>query len=202
MAASQGRATGLPTVLLARAVSILLHPVVVMLVAAGVAAGAAEGRPTLLWQALGLTFATAAVVMGYSVWQARSGRWSHVDATQRQERSQLNRFASWLLIGSAGALALAGTDRGIVAAIGLSGAVVLAGHLLGSRLKASLHTAFAMFAALITWPHAVAFCALLLSVPVVAWSRLVLRRHGFAEVVVGAGIGALCGLVFQLLMRA
>lgn len=201
MTIRHGPATASATVLAARAVSILLHPVVVMLAAAGVAAGAVEGRPGLVWQALGITLATAAVVMGYSAWQARSGRWSHIDASQRHERSQLNRFASWLLLGLAVALALAGADRGIVAAIGLSGVVVLAGHLLRGRLKASLHVAFAMFAALITWPHPVAFCALLLAALVVAWSRLVLRRHGFAEVVVGAGLGAVCGLVFQLAVR-
>ena len=187
----------LTTQRLAGAASIIFHPAVVMVGAAVVATGAAEGGARLRWQALGLTLAAAVVVMGYSAWQTRSGRWTHIDASERHERAQLNRFASWLLLGIAAILAVLGSHRGIVAAIGLSGLIVLAGHLLRGWLKASLHVAFAMFAACIAWPHAAAFATLLVATVVVAWSRLVLRRHAPREVVAGAALGAVCGLVFQ-----
>ena len=186
----------------ARWASILIHPVVVMMVAAAVATGAGDPAPGRVWQALGLTLAAAAVVMIYSVLQTRSGRWSHIDASQPHERSQLNRFASWVLLGLAAILAVAGADRGVVAAIGLSGVIVLVGHVLRGQLKISLHVAFAMFAACIVWPQAVAFAGLLAAAVVVAWSRLTLRRHGISEVLVGAATGLACGVAFQLAVNA
>lgn len=186
----------------ARLASILIHPVVVMMVAAAVATNAGDPAPGRVWQALGLTLAAAAVVMIYSALQTRSGRWSHIDASQPHERSQLNRFASWVLLGLAAMLAVAGSDRGVVAAIGLSGVIVLVGHVLRGRLKISLHVAFAMFAACIVWPQAVAFAGLLAAAVVVAWSRLILRRHGMSEVLVGAVTGLACGVAFQLAVNA
>src|SRR5690606_32754183 len=120
-----------------------------------------------------------------------------IDASERHERAQLNRFASWLLLGIAAILAVLGSHRGIVAAIGLSGLIVLAGHLLRGWLRASLHVAFAMFAACIAWPHAAAFATLVVATGVVAWSRLVLRRHALGEVGAGAGWGAVCGRAFR-----
>jgi membrane-associated phospholipid phosphatase len=187
---------------LARLVSIVAHPAVVMAIAAAVAGGAGDDASGLRWQSLGFTLAAVAAVMLYSVWQARSGRWAHIDASQRHERSQLNRFASWLLLGLAALLALAGTQPGIVAAIGLAGLVILAGHLLRGRLKSSLHVAFAVFAAGLVWPHPLACAGLLLAAAVVGWSRVALGRHALSEVLVGAVLGALAGAAFQLLAHA
>lgn len=186
----------------ARLASILIHPAVVMVIAAAIAAGVTDRGTGLVWQALGVAVAAAVVVMVYSALQARSGRWSHIDASRPNERSQLNRFASWALLGLTAVLALIGTDRGIVVAIGLSALIVFAGHLLRGRLKTSLHVAFAAFATCIVWPHPVAFAALLLATLVVAWSRLVLRRHQVSELIVGAVIGLVCGVVFQWVVNA
>ena len=172
-----------------------------MVIAAAIAAGVTD-RGAAVWRALGATVAAAVVVMLYSALQTRSGRWSHIDASQRHERSQLNRFASWLLLALAAVLAATGTNRGMVVAIALSGLIVFASHLLRGRLKSSLHVAFAAFAACIVWPHPVAFAALLLATLVVAWSRLALRRHDLSELIVGAVLGLACGVGFQLVVNA
>ncbi len=180
----------------ARLVSILAHPVVVMTVAAAVAAG---GRASgVVWQALAAVAVAAMVVMFYSAWKTRTGHWAHIDASNRHERSQLNRFASGVLLAMAAVLALAGVHRGIVIAIALSGLIVFTAQLLRGRLKSSLHVAFAVFAACIGWPQPVAVAGFLLATLLVAWSRIALRRHQSAELVVGAGIGLVCGVVFQL----
>lgn len=183
---------------LARLVSILFHPVPVMAVATVVAARGAAAPDGLLWQALAAVAVAAAAVMLYSARQARSGRWAHIDASNRHERSQLNRFACWLLLGLAVLLAVGGAHRAIVLAIALSGLVVLAGHVLRRRLKSSLHMAFAMFAACIVWPQALAAAVLLAGAAALAWSRLALGRHTRAEVLSGAAIGLAAGLLMQL----
>ena len=186
----------------ARLASILIHPAVVMAVAASIAAGAARPGSNVAWQAPGVAVMAAVVVMAYSTWQARSGRWSHIDASQGHERSQLNRFASGVLLALAAVLAATGSHPAIVIAIALSGLIVLIAQLLRGRLKSSLHVAFAAFAACIVWPHPWAFVALLLATVVVAWSRLVLRRHDVSELVVGAVIGLACGGLNNLLVAA
>lgn len=147
--------------------------------------------------ALSLVAVAVAGVMLYSVYKARSGAWSHIDASEKHERSQLNRFASFALLAFAGVLMLTGSHPRMVAAIGLSGALILAGHLLKGRLKPSLHVAFAAFAAGIVWPDAVPVAALLAATAAVAWSRLVLCRHSASDVVVGAALGLVCGVAFQ-----
>ena len=177
----------------ARLASILIHPAVVMAVAASIAAGAARPGSNVAWQAPGVAVMAAVVVMAYSTWQARSGRWSHIDASQGHERSQLNRFASWVLLALAGLLAANGVHPGIVIAIALSGLIVLSAHLLRGRLKSSLHVAFAVFATCLVWSHPWAFAVLLLATCVVAWSRRVLGRHEVSELIVGAVIGTACG---------
>ena len=182
----------------ARLTSILLHPAVVMMVAATIAAGGVDHDGAPKWQALGIAVVAAVVVMLYSALQARSGRWAHIDASQQHERSQLNRFASWVLLGLAALLAAIGTHRGIVIAVGLSGLIILIGHMLSGRLKSSLHVAFAAFAACMVWPRPWAFVALLLATGLVAWSRLALRRHEVSELIVGATTGMACGVAFQL----
>ena len=184
----------------ARLVSILVHPVVVMAAAAVVAAGDGPS-PALRWQALAVVVVAATGVMLYSLSQTRSGRWVHIDASHRHERAQLNRFACWLLFALAAGLALAGAHDGIVAAIALSGSIVLAGHVLRDRLKSSLHVAFATFATCIAWPHVAAAGVLLAATVAVAWSRLVLRRHVPAELLSGSLLGAAAGAALHAIVQ-
>ncbi|MBJ6979362.1 MULTISPECIES: hypothetical protein [unclassified Luteimonas] len=186
---------------LARGISILCHPVPLMAVASAVATGA--GAPSgLQRQVLASVALAAGAVMLYSVAKARSGRWAHIDASQRHERAEFNRFASWLFFGLALALAAAGAHRDVVVAVALPGAIVLGGRLLHGRLKSSLHVAFAAFAAGIAWPHALASGLLLAAMLAVAWSRWVLGRHVAAELLSGAGLGLAAGVAFQVTTRA
>lgn len=175
-----------------RWISILFHPVPVMVAASLAATRSAPAA--LKWQALVGVTAAAAVLMAYSAAQARSGRWRHVDASERHERAELNHFASWLFFGLAAALAMGGVHRDAVVAVALAGGIVLASRLLGARLKSSLHVAFAAYAACIAWPHALAW-VLMAALPAVAWSRYKLGRHVIAELLSGALLGSSAGAV-------
>lgn len=180
---------------LARLASVLIHPAVVMPLAAAVATRHANSD--LQRTAFALAILAAAGVMLYSLIKFKSGSWSHIDASEGHERAQLNKFASVGLLVLAGVLALTGSRLVVVAAIGFSGALILLGHLLRHRLKPSLHVAFAAFAACIVWPSSGAFVALLAAAIVVAWSRLVLSRHCTSEIIVGGALGVACGVAFQ-----
>jgi len=180
----------------ARAVSILGHPMLVLPVAALLLATRTLGVREAAWMALGFA-AFAALVMGWSGWQVRRGRWQHVDASRHEERRTLNRF---LLV----ALALAAmlgwvAGQPVQLALGLVlAAVLIAVAMLGARwCKLSLHMAFVIYAAILLsqihpgWGIAgLAFAAL------VAWSRLKLRRHVPRDLVAGALAGACAGGLF------
>jgi hypothetical protein len=183
----------------ARAVSIIGHPAAVMTLAAGVAAAGGDAAPRTVMGIVLATAAVALVVVAFTVVRTRSGRWAHVDASARHERAEFNVFAGALMLTLAVAGHLVHAPPALVVAFALAGLLVVGGHLLRHRLKASLHVGFALFAAGIAWPHVPATAALLAVAGLVAWSRLQLRRHTRADVVAGALLGAACGLLYHVL---
>jgi hypothetical protein len=177
----------------ARAVSIAGHPGVLMPAAVVIAA---PGH--LRSAALGVSLACAFAVLGYSLYKARRGDWVHVDASVPAERAQFNSRIGLGLILAAGVLWLAGLNVGFPSVVGLSGLIVAVGHLFRGVAKLSLHVAFAVFATFLVWPNQIAAIGLVLAAAGVAWSRLALRRHVAADVVLGTLAGVAAGLAFHL----
>jgi len=186
------------TLVLARALSIVGHPILAM-PASVLVLTLLRGEAQQAW-AMAWAFASiAALVMAYSAWQVRCGQWAHVDASQHRERRTLNRFL--LVVLAAGALVSLWSDvsREFVLGLALSASMVLVALLTQRWCKLSLHVAFALFAALLLalagmWPLIIGLAFALL----VAWSRLHLQRHTLRDVVAGAAAGFMAGLVFHL----
>lgn len=177
---------------LARAVSVAGHPAVLMPVAALVTAS-----PPMAPGVIVASLACASAILGYSYYKLRRGDWVHVDASLPAERAQLNSRVGGGLLVAAAVLWLAGLDAGFPLAVGLSGLIVAVGHLFRSVAKLSLHVAFAVFAAVLVWPNHVASGGLALAAVGIAWSRLALRRHVAADIILGALAGAAAGLAFH-----
>ena len=181
---------------LARALSILGHPMLVLPMAVLAVAWARGDAQTAMWSAAGFA-AFAALVMGYSWWQVRRGRWGHVDASATHERSTLNRFL--LVALTAGALLVAWRGGQPLFALGLalSAAMILAAMLTARWCKLSLHLAFVVFAAcLLRDLGTVWMLTALVFAAAVAWSRLALQRHTRRDLVAGGIAGAMAGLAF------
>lgn len=178
---------------LARTVSIAGHPAVLMSVAAAIAAPA-HIRST----ALAVSLFCACGVLGYSLYKARRGEWAHIDASVPTERAELNVRVGAGLLAIAGALWVAGLHVGFPLVVGLSGLIVVAGHLFRGVAKLSLHVAFALFAALLAWPNHIAAATLALAAVGVAWSRLALQRHVAGDTILGAFAGAAAGVAFHI----
>jgi hypothetical protein len=149
--------------------------------------------------ALAISIACAAAALGYSLYKARRGDWAHIDASAPAERMQLNSRVGIGLLAAAGVLWLTGMHVGFPLVVGLSGLIVVVGHAFRGVAKLSLHVAFAIFAAFLVWPNLVASAALTLVALVVAWSRLALRRHVAADIILGTLVGAAAGLAFHML---
>lgn len=185
----------------ARALSVFGHPILVLPMAV-LALMLAQGDTHMAaWSAVGFGAFTA-LVMGYSWWQVRRGRWTHVDASATHERSALNRFL--LIVLTAGALLVAWRGGQPLFALGLalSAAMILVAVLTSRWWKLSLHLAFVVFAACLLRELGTAWMlAALLFAVAVAWSRLALQRHTRRDLVAGVVTGAVAGLAFWPLAR-
>jgi membrane-associated phospholipid phosphatase len=180
---------------LARAVSIAGHPVVVL--PGAIFAGAwGTAPPNVVRQAVLSAMLVGAAVMVYSAVQVRRGRWSHIDASVREERQQLNLFLALLLVVVAAALWATGRPWRVVAGVASAALVVAVAHATRRWLKISLHVAYATFAAAFLWPRVGGMLVLLACAVAIAWSRLALSRHTRLEVVGGAVLGVAVGALF------
>ncbi len=180
-------------VAVARAISIVGHPVVLVLVAALIAASTRGASLQQLRLIGGALVTLGIIVLGFSWWQVRAGRWSHVDASVRNERNSLNVFLVVLLLLSAVLLWFLTRRPYMPVALALSGALIVTALLIARWVKVSLHVAFAAFATALLWPIKLAFVVGVLVTAAVVWSRLVLGRHVAADVMAGFLLGAAAG---------
>ena len=180
-------------VAVARVVSIVGHPVVLVLVAALIAASTRGASLQQLQLVGGALVALGVIVLGFSWVQVRAGRWSHVDASVRSERSALNVFIVVLCFLSAMLLWFLTRRLSMSVALALSGALALVALLVARWVKVSLHAAFAAFATTLLWPITLAVAGGVLATAGVVWSRLVLGRHVAADVMAGLLLGVAAG---------
>jgi membrane-associated phospholipid phosphatase len=188
--AAQPLATRPPVI--ARVISIVLHPFVMVaaMVVVGGSRQPAGAQP--LGSALMIALASMVPVALLIVRQVRRGRWATVDASNVRERpilfvvtlAALAAVLGWLLVTNPGSFLI----RGLM----VTGAMVALSAALTRWVKVSLHLAFAAMAAttMAVLRSPVGYVLLAL-VPVLGWSRVALGRHRWVEVALGAGLGAL-----------
>ena len=196
------RATGTPDataahVPFARAVSIVLHPFVVApLLALAAEPRAARVRPTMVALAVLLVLVLPLALLTWR--QVRRGAWTTVDASRPADRPVLFAVtagalaALWLALG---ALAPGSATRGNVG--GLLGLVALCA-VVTRWVKLSLHLLVATLA--VTVLHGrfpLASGALAGALPLLGWSRVALGRHRWREVIAGAALGVVAGVLLR-----
>jgi membrane-associated phospholipid phosphatase len=182
---------------IARWVSIVAHPLLLALVLVGVSAAKLQGGREAA-QLLGLT----AIVVVIPLWvfisrKWRSGAWDTIDASAPKNRPLLY-LRALLLMGVLTVCIglLSGWNaawlRGCIAVLGMIGVAAI----LNRWIKLSNHIAFAAFAAVVLlrvdWRIG---APVMLVLPLLAWSRIALGRHSWAEVFGGACLGAAAGLL-------
>ena len=146
-------------------------------------------------RAVGVTALFTIVPLAVLMWrQVRRGRWENADASNRAERPILYLVLGIALVALLAYLVLLRTQsfmvRGVLVTFGMMAVCALATR----WVKVSLHMAFATLAATaLAIMRSPAGYALLLALPVLAWSRLTLERHSRAEVALGTIIGAAAG---------
>ena len=183
----------------ARAVSIAGHPAIILPAAVLIAALTRGASLRQLWL-IGGAFATiGAVVVGFSWFQVRSGRWSHVDASARAERNSLNVFLAAISASVAAVLWYVTRTPSLPLGFALAAALVVTALLLSRWVKVSLHVAFAAFATAFLWPNGLAVVAGVMFTAALVWSRLVLGRHVAGDIATGLLLGAAAGSAYHML---
>ena len=134
----------------------------------------------------------------WNEYHRRTGRYTNFDVSLRKQRYSLYLWMLFLGTVVFGFLWLSDQPRSV-----LSGGLVLlqlllVSFLLNFRIKISLHLAIAAYISIALFPINFALGgALIVFLPLIAWSRWQLDRHRVIELVVGAILGLICG--FQLL---
>jgi hypothetical protein len=184
---------------LARAISIVGHPIVIV-PAAVLMVASTRGASLQQVCVVGAVFATiGAVVIGFSWLQVRSGRWSHIDASARSERYSLNILLATICASVAAMLWYVTRKPSLALGFAFAAALVVMALLLMKWVKVSLHVAFAAFATVFLWPNRLAVAAGVVFIAALVWSRLVLGRHVAADIATGLLLGATAGIAYQML---
>ena len=180
--------------MIARWLSILFHPFVMVGVMVGTAAAARQTASEALRTVAIVALFTIVPLMILMVRQVRRGAWTNVDASNRAERPLL------YVVGGVALAALLTYElvlrphsfmvRGTMATLAMLAACALATR----WIKVSLHMAFASLAATsLALARSPVGYALLMVLPALVWSRLTLERHTLPEVALGTIIGAAAG---------
>ena len=176
---------------IARWISILAHPFVMVAVLVAVPA-MRQSSGNAVQSELVVVLAVVVPIAVLMVRQVRRGRWSNVDASKPSERPALFLVALTGLVAALGWLLLNDPHSFLVRGMLVTAAFLLLAAVLTRWVKLSLHVAFAALAAtaLVLLGSAVGY-ALVAVVPMVFWSRLVLARHSVHELLVGLALGVL-----------
>ena len=185
---------------IARLLSIVFHPFVMIGVMVGVAAASRQTAGETA-RSVGLVALFTIAPLAVLMWrQVRRGRWENADASNQADRPVLYIAGSIAVIALLGYLLLLRPQsfmvRGVVATLGMLAVCGAATR----WIKVSLHMAFASLAttALVLMRAPIGY-ALLLALPALIWSRLVLHRHTPIELALGTIIGAGTGAALHYL---
>jgi membrane-associated phospholipid phosphatase len=178
---------------LATVISMVGSPPVLGIAATGLTASVLsnQGRradQAWLWAVVSALLAIVAP-LAYILWLLRHGRVSDIDLQIREQRARplvvsvISSGLAWavLQVGRAPAELVA-----LAAALWVQTAIILGITL---RWKISMHSSAAAGAGTLVWALTGTILPLLVLVPLVAWSRVRLRRHTLGQTVAGAALG-------------
>ena len=174
--------------MIARWVSILFHPFVMVGVMASVAAASRQSAGRAVRNVAVVVLFTLVPIAVLMVRQVRHGKWENPDASNRAERPILYFTAGAALLAY---LLIVSPDSGMRRGVGVTLGMMAACAVATRWVKVSLHMAFSTLTAItLALMRSPVGYALLLALPVIMWSRLTLRRHTGIEVALGTIIGA------------
>ncbi len=174
---------------LAFVISLVGSPPTMALYAMVAVALALNTRQTWLWAGLYLLLAVLIPLL-FLIVQVQMGNVTDMDIHLREQRqgslfaTTLGSAISWL------AMTVGGAHEMVRFMVGLAVAQWLAIYLITLHWKISVHSTTATGISLfVVWAFGMSMLPVLLIIPVIAWSRVKLRRHTPLQTLAGIGLG-------------
>ena len=146
----------------------------------------------------------ALLFLPIAIWiqiRVRTGRYSDFDVSRREDRKTMYPMVLVLILFATGLLFFTRQPKMLSVGMLCVSTMIVVAYLTNQWIKISLHTVFCFFFALVAIKISVAWLApMLIFAVLVAFSRLILKRHRVVELMAGAGLGLLTGslLLFAL----
>lgn len=135
-----------------------------------------------------------------TLWGVRKGTYTNLDISDQSQRQRWFIAITLLLLVVTVIIWIIEPNRTLRLGTACACVLLLVSQLVNTRIKASMHLAFHTFVGLLIL-HINGFVGIvfLLFTPLLAWSRLHLKRHVLEEVLVGITLGTLFGLAFWVI---
>ena len=130
----------------------------------------------------------------------RSGKYTNLDVSDRVQRQRWFMVTTVLLLIVTAIIWITEQNWSLRLGMVCAFLLLLISQLVNTRIKASMHLAFHVYLSLLVLHmNLIAGVCFLLFAPLLAWSRLYLKRHIAKEVVVGMALGCLFGFAFWII---
>lgn len=145
---------------------------------------------TTIWALLSSFFVgLVAIFVFYGV---KRGFFSDYDVSKRQERTALFAFTGFISLLYFIVAFLLNGPRILLIGLGVLLFGIFLAQIINKKIKASIHlAAFSAFLIIVGILYGGIFWMLLMLIPVVAWSRIMLKKHVLSETIVGTILGTL-----------
>ena len=154
----------------------------------------------LAWTFVSILFASLVGV--FVVLAVRQGIFSDFDISKRQERTPVFIFTCLLSVLYFLIVFLLNGPRVLLIALGALLLGVIIADIINRKIKASIHLAvFSSFSVIMGILYGGIFWALLLIAPLVAWSRVKLKKHEPLETIVGGLVGIIIVLMLYVVVK-
>lgn len=189
-------------ILLARFISLIFNPVFLLIPTPYllVLRSTGDASQAMTWTLISMFFVMLiGICLGIGV---RKGYFTDFDVSRREERPLLFLFV--LLVGALYFVSLLYLDAPVVLFILLACifASVLLLSFINTKIKASIHvatiSAFVITLGLLYGPQ---YLFLILIVPIVAWSRVKIKRHTVREIIAGASLGISLTVILYTIVK-
>ncbi|WP_353195822.1 hypothetical protein [Parapedobacter defluvii] len=134
-----------------------------------------------------------------TLWGVRKGTYTNLDVSDQGQRQKWFIATTLLLLIVTVIIWLTNQDRTLRLAVTCALVLLVTAQVVNTRVKASMHLAFHVFLGfLILHFNVIAGIVFLMFAPLLAWSRIHLKRHVWKEIIVGVILGAVLGTTFWL----
>lgn len=189
-------------IIIARLISIIASPLLITAPVSYALVFRTSNDPyySLAWTVVTMLFAS--LVGLFVVYGVRKGFFSDFDISIKEERRPVFIFAGIVAVLYFMAIYLLQGPSILMATIGAFMLGVLINSYVNRKIKASIHLAvFSSLATVLGILYGGLFWGLVFLIPLVAWSRIRLKKHTFPETLVGTMLGTLIVIILYYVVR-